>query len=90
MSFMDRHAASRNIEAAIRARKEKFSLAHLDWSAAGYSATFRQGALTVRKTDLDEGTAEDMPPAGQPATASMATLLDQVRREFGGSSQERP
>jgi hypothetical protein len=55
MSFMDRHAASRNIEAAIRARKEKFSLAHLDWSAAGYSATFRQGALTVRKTDLDCG-----------------------------------
>jgi hypothetical protein len=81
-------AAILNIETAIRRRHETFVLRYLDWSADGYSATFSQGALTVRKTGIDEDTVEDMPPVGQPATASMAALFDQVRHEFGESSKE--
>ena len=77
-----------NIETAIRRRKETFVLRYLDCTADGYSATFSQGALTVRKTGIDEGTAEDMAPAGQPTTASMAALFDQVRHEFGESGKE--
>ena len=79
---MGREAAGRNIQAAIARRKEKFYLADLDWNADGYMATFCQGPLTVRRT-IDEGTAEDVAPAGEPANRTLAAILDEVRREFG-------
>jgi hypothetical protein len=79
---MDREAAGRNIQAAIARRREQFYLADLDWNVEGYRATFCQGPLTVRRS-IDEGTAEDVAPAGEPATRALATILDEVRREFG-------
>jgi hypothetical protein len=78
---MDREAAGRNIQAAIARRREQFYLSDLDWNVEGYRATFCRGPLTVRRS-IDEGTAEDVAPAGEPATRGLATILDEVRREI--------
>jgi len=80
---MNRDAAARNIQAAIVRRKDKFVLTDVHPTIDGYRATFCQGPLSVRVT-IDEGTAEDVAPAGEPATKALAAVLDEVHRQFGG------
>jgi hypothetical protein len=82
---MNRDTAELNIQASILRRNEQFVLESLTWSLGGYSAIFRQGQSHVLKTGIDEGTAEDPPISGETANPSLADLLDDVRRQFGGS-----
>ena len=88
MASPNLEAAAQNIRVAIGNRRETFMLVSLTLTGDGYRATFSQGPLTVRKT-IDEGTAEDVAPAGEPATTALAAILEEVRSEFSGPGRGR-
>jgi hypothetical protein len=72
----------------INARGDSGHAREPDSDRDGYRATFSQEPLTVRKT-IDEGTAEDVASASEPATQALATILEQVRQEFSGPGRRR-
>jgi hypothetical protein len=84
----NREAAERNIRAAIGNRRETFMLVSLTLTGDGYRVTCSHGPLTVRKI-IDEGIAEDVAPAGEPATKALAAVLEEVRSEFSGPGRGR-
>jgi len=84
----NREGAERNIRAAIGNRRETFMLVSLTLTGDGYRATFSQGPLTVRKT-IDEGTAEDVAPADEPATKALAAILEESSQRIRWTGEGR-